>query len=587
MAEEGTIEEVDPDAASQVKRWLDEIKLADKRDKEWVGSVQSTLKVYNGDHSRDQEHTKRKETFNILWSNVETKRPALYNSVPRPDIRRRFRDANPLGKVVSELLERCLSFTIEEDFDATMIAAVMDMLLPGRAVTRVKYVPTLETNEMGEEEVTHQEIEYEQVQWDDFRMGAGRTWKEVPWEAFRHKSTKKDFTARFGEELANKVQFDAASGEQLDSLAKDDNTEKSLFKQTTYWEIWDKEERKVCFISTSYKDAPLEVVDDPLSLKNFWPNPCPLYAIESSTSMVPTAEYSMYETLARELELMTNRIAKIIDGLRVRGIYDSTMGEIEKLFDEADNGFIPAEGLSRLVETGGLENAVWMLPIKDMAEVLVYLYQRRESLTREIYEVTGISDIQRGDTNPNETLGAQQIKANFGSQRLQRQQRAVQTYAKEVMKIAAELIAENFSPEMMGLMTGMQFPTGEEKQAAQMQIEQMQQMQQQPGPDGQPQQPQEPDPQLMQTAQAPSWDEIMEMLQSDVVREFRIDIETDSTIQGAQEQDEQAVTNLLTGISAILWKVLAPAVQSGVLPMDAAKKMLMSAVRRFKLGPRG
>lgn len=578
MDGEGTLEDVDKGEGADVKRWLEEIKLADKRDKDWVNSVNSTLKVYNGDNFRDNEHTKRKETFNILWSNVETKRPALYNSVPRPDIRRRFRDPSPIGKAVAELLERSLSFTMEEDFDDEMIAAVNDILLPGRAVTRVKYVPTLseeEVDEMGnviqEAQVDYQEIQYEQVQWDDFRMGPGRTWKEVPWEAFRHKMIKSEFIENFGEDLVEKVTFDASAGSQSDDLNKDDNTERTIFKKTTVWEIWNKEDRTVIFISPSYKDKPLKEVDDPLSLKNFWPNPCPLYAIESPTSMVPTCEYTMYETLARELELMTNRIAKIIDGLRLRGIYDSTMSEIEKLFDEQDNGFIPAEGVARLMEGGGLENAIWMLPIKEMAEVLQYLYQRREALVQEIYEITGISDIQRGNTNPNETLGAQQIKANFGSQRLQRQQRSVQKYIKETLKIAAELIAENFSPDMLGQMTGMKFPSGEEKAAAQQAIN----FAQNSGA--------EPDPQAMQVMEVPSWDEIMEILTSDVAREFSIDIETDSTISATQEQDEQAVTNLLTGIVQFI-EGMGPAVTQGILPLDAAKKMLMSAVRRFKLG---
>ena len=167
----------------------------------------------------------------------------------------------------------------------------------------------------------------------------------------------------------------------------------------------------------------------------------------------------MYETLARELEIITTRINRIVDGIRVRGIYDSTLAEIDRLFDEQDNGFIPSDDTARLIEGKGLDNAIWMLPIKDMAEVLMHLYQRRESLVHEIYQITGISDVMRADTNPHETLGAQELKANFGSQRLQRQQREVQRYIKDLIRIAAELMSQNFSKELFEVMTGLTYPT--------------------------------------------------------------------------------------------------------------------------------
>ncbi len=583
--EEGVRLDKDDDKTTEVGRWLEEIKLSEKAEKDWTDSSINALKVYNGDNFRDQEHTKRKETFNILWSNVETKRPALYNQMPRPDIRRRFRDENPIGKEASELMERAITFSIEEGFDEAMIAAVNDTLLPGRAVTRVKYIPTFgDTPEVTEEvpepeaPLDYQEIDWEQVQWDDFRRGPGRVWNEVPWEAFRHKFTKDQFEDMFGEDLVSLVSFTETARQQDDKLDKRDKTDDTVFKRTMVWEIWDKEEREVIFISTSYKDKALLKVDDPLNLKDFWPNPRPMYAIESSTSLIPTCEYTMYETLAKELELLTNRLNRIIDGLRLRGVYDSTMPEMETLFDQQDNEFIPAENLSRLVEAGGLEKAIWMLPIKTMAEVLEHLYARRDSLVQEIYQITGISDIQRGESDPNETLGAQQLKANFGSLRMQRQQREVQRYARDLIRLGVEIIAENFSSETLSLMTGLNYPTDEQKQMIQMQMQaQVQQAVQQGA------QPPPPDPKMLEMLEKPTWTQIQEVLQSDVLREFRIDIETDSTIEVDQQQDQKNITELLTGVVQFM-EGMAPVVQAGILPIEAAKAMLMSAVRRFKLG---
>lgn len=562
------MDESQPDeskADGVVARWIKEIELAEKVEGDWTKAAREAIKVYSGDRFKDAEHTKRKETFNILWANIETKRPALYASLPKPDIRRRFRDANPIGKEAAEVMERAVAYSIEDDFDTSCVYAVNDMLLVGRAVTRVKYVPTIE-----DDDVTFQQVEWEQVQWDDFRRGPGRTWAKVPWIAFRHYLTKDEFKERWPKHIQH-VTFEATDDDGEEKKDKQDKSADTTFSQALVWEVWDKLKKEVVFFAPCYKDAALEVISDPLELRDFFCVPRPLYAIELTGSLVPMTEYSMYETLAKELESITNRINKILGGLRLRGIYDSTIAEIEQLFGEQDNGFVAAENLSRLIEAGGLEKAIWMLPIKEMAEVLVHLYARRESLIGEIYEITGISDIQRGQSDSTETLGAQQLKANFGSQRLQRQQREVQRYIRDLIRLGVELIAENFSPQILTLMTGLEFPTAEQKQGAQMQL----QIAAQTG--------QQPDPRLAEVLQKPTWEEILKVLRSDLLREFRIDIETDSTIRGDDVQEQEQITMLLKGVVEYLTG-MAPLVQAGMVPVEGTKELLLTAVRRFRLG---
>jgi hypothetical protein len=72
-------------------------------------------------------------------------------------------------------------------------------------------------------------------------------------------------------------------------------------------------------------------------------------------------------------------------------------------------------------------------------------------------------------------------------------------------------------------------------------------------------------------------------LRDDKQRSFRVDIETDSTISGDYVADQKAITELLQGVSAFI-NDAGPAVESGYLPLEAAKAMIMAAVRRFKLG---
>src|SRR6185369_6687729 len=72
--------------------------------------------------------------FNIFHANVETICPALYNSTPIPDVRRRFNDSDPIAKTVADVQERCLQYSVESyDFDHIMKLAVKDGEIAGRS----------------------------------------------------------------------------------------------------------------------------------------------------------------------------------------------------------------------------------------------------------------------------------------------------------------------------------------------------------------------------------------------------------------------------------------------------------------------
>ncbi|MCK0399321.1 hypothetical protein MVT46_24440, partial [Salmonella sp. L-S2906] len=68
----------------------------------------------------------------------------------------------------------------------------------------------------------------------------------------------------------------------------------------------------------------------------------------------------------------------------------------------------------------------------------------RQQLISDVYEITGLSDIMRGSTNPNETLGAQTLKSQYGSVRVRDRQEELVRIARDTVRIAAEIMAENF-----------------------------------------------------------------------------------------------------------------------------------------------
>jgi hypothetical protein len=100
---------------------------------------------------------------------------------------------------------------------------------------------------------------------------------------------------------------------------------------------------------------------------------------------------------------------------------------------------------------------------------------------------------------------------------------------------------------------------------------------------GQPQQAPEPPPELVETASATSWEEILEILKSGVSRTYRIDIETDSTIRGEQRQQQQSAATFLQGTAQFI-TAIGPAVQSGMMSPDVAVDLYSGFARMFKLG---
>src|SRR5437868_7106817 len=94
-----------------------------------------------------------------------------------------------------------------------------------------------------------------------------------------------------------------------------------------------------------------------------------------------------------------------------------------------------------------------------------------------------------------------------------------------------EVMAEHFGVEMLAKISGVDLPTEQQKQQMQMSL---QPPPSQPPMMGMPPQPPapapQPTPEQLMLLQKPTWEQVGQLLQDDAARNFRIDIETDSTI---------------------------------------------------------
>ena len=567
--------------AKDAAYWLSEIASARKREKDFRKDGERILEIYDG--------SKAKTTpFNILFSNTETLLPSLYSAIPRPAVSRRFKDEDQLGKASAQAANRCLSFLLDtnvegyETYDEAMRAATLDALLPGRGFTAIKY--DAELGELSGEPTPYKKSELvccDTTSWNRIFFGYAKKWSKVPWIAYEEHIDREEAERLFGEEMAGKLVYTEA--EDKDDEEKREPEDQGERRTCCIYQIWDKEKRKVRYIAEQYKDGYLKEEDDPLQLTGFFNCPRPMQFIEKSSDLLPVALYIVYEQQAKELNRIQQRINRIVEAVKARGVYDGELGEdLSRIMDADDNMLIPADKSSSLAAEKGLQNAIWFMPLEQLVVTLQQLYSARESCKQVIYEITGIADIMRGQTNASETLGAQQIKQSWGNLRLKRLQKEVQRYARDLLRLMLEIAATKFTEDTWARMTSLPYLTQAKVQELQGVMHGLQQQMQTPDPQQQ-QQVQQQVQQVQQQLQTPQWADVLALLKDDVQRAYRIDIETNSTVEPEAVEDQEHITQLMNSIGQYL-NGIGPLVANGVMPFDAARAMLLAIVRRYRFG---
>jgi hypothetical protein len=558
-----------------VATWLDAIELSTDEEKDWVATAERACEAYRGGSSASSITVggSNLSTFNIFHSNIETLVPALYNSTPIPDVRRRFNDDDPVGKEVSEIYERSISYQIDTyDLDCTILAAVRDMAITSRGLVRVRYEPSFGRDGT----VAYEQTRCEYVPWKTFRRGPGRTWEEVPWIAFELYLSYSEVEKLLADEpqraaILKAMKFSYSAEPKKTPEQQADNLSK-LAARARVWEVWDKDARKVHFIAPDYTLRRLTSLDDPLELREFYPIPRPLAALVAPDSLVPITLLQVYEKLLEELNEVQRRIIKLTKQLRPRGGYAGLSEDI-KAITEADDGELVALSSAEMFATtgGGIEKAITWFPLEATTKALEQLVVQREFIKKTIWEVTGLADIMRGDTDPNETLGAQQLKSQWGGLRIQRMQADVARFARDLFRLKAEIMARKFSFETFIMMTSLRYPTQQEKAVIQQQMQAAQAMGQQ----------MQLPPQQQEMMDKPIREEVEQLLKD--INNFRIDIESDSTIRGDVQRNQEQMALFLQGTAQYL-SAVGPLVQEGAMPQEIAVEIFAAFCRSFRLG---
>jgi len=430
------------DKIDEVKKWIDRISSAEKKWQVYHDLIKEIREYYKNE--------KKKNKQNIFWSSIETLKPFIYFKPPTPYVERRSKVANPVEDCACKILEKALVHNLEaQDFDGVIKYARNDYLLSGLGLTYEKYVPTFK--KIMQEIVTPDAVMNTEVEVLDgakvettyidpskllLDCSHVAVWEDCEWVAQIIEMTKGEVIEQFGKDIADKL---------IDKL---NPLENELDKATNVYRIWDKKDGKIIYLSKEVKDDFLRVDEDVLKIDGFYPFGKPLFATLANDGLIPVPDYSEIKCQLDELDGVNSRMRLTMQALKVSGCYDGAFPELANLLNK-DVTLIQVSDFEKLREKGGIDGFVGFMPIGQYIEALQALAERRAQLMQAIYEITGVSDIMRGNADPNETATAVTKKTNFGTLRNQDRQNDFQRYLTDILKIKAEILCEMLTPELL------------------------------------------------------------------------------------------------------------------------------------------
>lgn len=529
----------------KAKKWLEAITNAEKVFDEYNTSADRTEKCY-ADLNTLRATGDRE--FQIFWANMEILRPSVYQRAPQPVVMPRQTDLGPVARRSAEVLERALEYDIEDDnLHETLCQVRDDLCLVARGVPWV----------LDNGECIH-------VDRKDFLHEPARKWKEVTWVSRRAFLTREEGVERFGTKFA-KVEKMKPGDDRDDKYGGVD-------EKCPVFEVWDKISGKVIWVARGCDDV-LDEQDAFVNVKGFFPCPKPVYATLEPHTLKPVPDFAYYKDQAEEINTLTRRISALSESLRLKGYYPkgaSDIGEaIEAAMDDTSDRAVLV-GIPSMAALGGtsLKDSIVWLPVAEVAQTIQSLIELRKQLIADVYEITGISDIMRGETDAQETLGAQNLKMQNGSVRVREKQSEMARIAADVLRIKAEIMAETMEIGDLLTMASVQLPTEQQvQQQHMMAVAQAEASGQQPPP-----------PPQVVTVEA-----VAGLLQAEKIRPFILEVETDSTIAPNEQAEKQARVEFLAAVGQFLNQAI-PAVQAAPQTAPLMAEMLKFGVGAFRAG---
>lgn len=456
----GEEEEFADDARGWARRWAVEFAAAKEEVKRWHEQAERIIKRFLDERDALQDTDTR---WNLFTANVQTVRAIMYGKTPSVSVTRRFNDTqDDVARVAGVMLERLLNADIErasDGYKAALQHGLDDYLLAGLGNNRVRYVADFETQQVeaqthpetgaelapaySHEVKAHEDAETDYVYWRDQLWGQARVFGEVPWWAFRAQMTRKELVKRFGEEVGKKVPLNSKRNKSSDDT---DAKKSDPWSRADVWEVWCKEDKRVYWYVEGYAET-LDIKDDTLGLEGFWPFPRPMFANLTTSKLLPRPDFILAQDLYNEVDITSTRIQRLIEAVKVVGVYDQTSTGLQSLLKGSENKMVPVENWAMFVENGGVKGQIDWMPLDMVIQAILQLREHRTETIAAANQITGMSDIVRGQAQTSTTATEQSIKAKFASVRLQSLQDEFARFASDVQRLRAEVICKHFDAQ--------------------------------------------------------------------------------------------------------------------------------------------
>lgn len=259
-------------------------------------------------------------------------------------------------------------------------------------------------------------------------------------------------------------------------------------------------------------------VTDLYGLSDFFPCTEPMLINSSTKEFWPVCEYHQVSDILDDIHQIVGRMILLTKAIRVRFLFDSSIRELKQLIGETGEGGglgVPNLQQSLITAKGGsLANLVAYFPVAEMIEGLKNMYEAFDQRLNMYYNLTGLSDLIRGQTlDVEKTYGERQLEGKFAMNRFEPFQRKVQEWIKDNYQMGMEMALKMFSPESLDEYITPQTLDPEDKQR---------------------------------------YEPALELLKSNKRRRFRVDFETDSTIAINQEWKRKQAIDLANTLTKAL-----------------------------------
>jgi hypothetical protein len=639
--------------------WNKQITAAITHERLFRAEAEASERAYFGpqrnaetDGSDPNALIKIQEKTALLHANIEVLKPLVFSDTPQPLVRRRFNgdfNTSQTALMATEACQRLADFILDtEDFDGAMKGARDDRLIAGRGEVTVVYSAKFEevkdpvsgapvidpVSKKPVKRKVKERVSARHREWRTVLFCPEMSWEDLPWQAVEHNLTRAKVEKRFGKDKADRMAFNKPGLANTGKAAEDDDrltsgvasvapttdTQSqaiSPFDTVPVMEIWDKESEKVIWWSSCYTDDVLDEIDDPLQLDDFFPMPRPLLATTKGRRLTPRPDIRYYEQRAEECEIASRKMREILEVIAVAGLIPAgTADTFTELFS-GKSQLIPVTAWINMLQKGSVSELVQWLPLAPMISALQALQTLRMQARDAMFEASGVSDVMRAATDPNETLGAQEMKGRFSGMRLSNLQREMATFALDTLRLMIDVATGLYDTATIAEICGMELPLTEAErqaeiarreelmasyqaqaalhQAGVLMQEQLASAQQEqaamaqeggmqpppPNPDDMldPGPPPEP-PQFDKPVPETSWELVHECLRNDFRRKIVLSIETSSTILSDEASDKEARVEFIQAFASFVTALL-PMVQAGQMPLATMKEMLLFGVRGF------